>query len=157
MGGASHGNDGGIHVAARAEPPHVQINQRHHDEGEGGGGQPCRPVVHAEVLEEEHGPPIVEGWLLQPGMAVEIRRDTGAEAVFQSVGGVEVAQHLVGDLGIAGLVGAHQAHAVAAQEGSKPIGKKENGKSQKQERFENARPGRQPPMQFLGRIWIAGL
>ena len=81
-----------------------------------GRGQAGAPVVDAEILEDEHGAPVVEGGLLEPGMAVEIGGDAGAEAVFEGVGRVEADQHLVGDLRVTGLVGADQAEAVAAQQ-----------------------------------------
>ena len=100
----------------RPESPHVQINERHHDEGEAGRGQAGAPVVDAELLKDEHGAPVVEGGLLQPGAAVEIGRNAGAQPPLSVCGGVEADQHLVGDLRIAGLVGAHQAEAVAAQQ-----------------------------------------
>ena len=80
-----------------------------------GRGQAGAPVVDAEVLKDEHGAPVVERRLLKPRMAVEIGRDAGAQAVFEGVRRVEADQHLVRDLRIARLVGAHQAQAVAAQ------------------------------------------
>ena len=119
--GAGDGDERGVEVAAAAESPHVQVNERHHDEGEGGRGQAGAPVVHAEVLKDEHGAPVVEGGLLKPGVAVEIGRDAGAQTwPLRVCGGVEADQHLVGDLRIAGLVGADQAESVAAQQGVTP-------------------------------------
>ena len=79
--GAGHGDERRVEVAAGAESSHVQVDERHHDEGEAGRGQARAPVVHAEFLKDEHGAPVVERRLLKPGMAVEVGRDAGAEAV----------------------------------------------------------------------------
>ena len=111
-----------------------------HDEGEGGRGQARAPVVHAEVLKEKHGAPVVERGLLQPGMAVEIRRDAGAQPALERVRRVEAHQHLVRDLGIARLVGAHQAQAVAAQQRRKPVSKEKDGEGEKDRRFARSWP-----------------
>ena len=108
-----------------------------HDEGEGGRGQAGAPVVHAEVLKEKHRAPVVERRLLQPGTAVEIGRNAGAQAAFERVRRVEAHQHLVRDLGIARLVGAHQAQAVAAQKRGKPVNKEKDGEGKKDRRFED--------------------
>ena len=70
--GASDSNEGGIQVAARPKSPHVQVDEAHHDEGEGGGGQASAPVVDAEILKEEHGAPVVKCRFLQ---ARDGRRD----------------------------------------------------------------------------------
>jgi hypothetical protein len=113
-------------VAAGPESAHVQVDEAHHDERKGGGGQPGAPVVHAEILEKEHGAPVVEGRLLKPGMAVEIGRDAGAELLLQIGCGVKPAEHLVGDLGVARFVCADQAHSVAAQIGCDAIKEKED-------------------------------
>jgi hypothetical protein len=45
------------------------------------------------------------------------------------------------DLGIAGLVGAHQPKAIAAQERGKPVGQEEDGKQQKDSYFTDGSPG----------------
>ena len=71
--GAGDGDERGVEVSAGPESSHVQVNERHHDEGEAGRGQAGAPVVDAELLEDEHGAPIVEGGLLKPGAAVEVR------------------------------------------------------------------------------------
>jgi hypothetical protein len=76
--GAGDGDQRRVQMAARTKAPHMQVDERHHDEGEGGRGQARRPVVHAEVLEDEHRPPVVERGLFQPGLAIEVRGDAGA-------------------------------------------------------------------------------
>ena len=124
--GAGDGNEGGVEVAAGAESAHVQVNERHHDEGEGGRGQARAPVVDAELLKDEHGAPVVEGRLLQPGPAVEIGGNAGAQLALEGVGVVEAGEHFMGDLGIAGFVGADQAKAIAAQQGGDAIDDEEN-------------------------------
>ena len=60
------------------ESPHVQVDETDHYEGKGCGGQACAPVVDPEILKQKHCPPIVEGGLFQPRMAIEIGGDTGA-------------------------------------------------------------------------------
>ena len=61
----------------------MQVDKRHHDEGEGGRGQARRPVMHAEVLEDEHRAPVIERGLFQPGLAVEVGSDAGAQLALQ--------------------------------------------------------------------------
>ena len=116
--GAGDGDEGGVKVAAAAKAPHVEIDEGRHDEGETSRGQARAPVVDAEILKDEHGAPVVEGGFLEPGASVEIGSDAGAEPLFESVGGIEADEHLVGDLGIARLVGADQAEAIAAEPGA---------------------------------------
>jgi hypothetical protein len=96
----------------------VQVDETHHDKCEGGRGQPGTPIVHAEILKEEHGAPVVEGRLLQPRMSIEIGGDAGAELFLEMVSRVKPDQHLMSDLCITGLVGANQPHAIATQEWS---------------------------------------
>ena len=133
--GAGHRDQRGVQMPARPESSHVQVDERRHDEGESGGRQARAPVVDAEVLKQEHRAPVVERGLLQPGMAVEIGRDAGAQAALEGVRRVEADQHLMRDLRIARLVGAHQAQAVAAQNRRKSIEKKEDGEGQKNRRL----------------------
>ena len=83
--GAGDGNEGGVEVAAGPESAHVQVNERHHDEGEGGRGQARAPVVDAELLKDEHGAPVVKGGLFQPGPAVEIGGNAGAELALDGI------------------------------------------------------------------------
>ena len=125
--GAGHRNQRRIQMPARPESPHMQVNERRHDEGKSGGGKTRAPVVHTEVLKEKHGAPIIECGLLQPGMAVEIRRDAGIQTALESMRGIEAHQHLVRDLGIARLVGSYQTQSVAAQDRGKTIKKEKNG------------------------------
>ena len=77
---------GCVDVSAGAESSHMEIDEPHHDEGEGGRRQSGAPIVDTEVLKEEHGAPIVEGGLFKPGVTVEIGRDAGSETVAQRVG-----------------------------------------------------------------------
>ena len=149
---AGDGDQRRVQVAAGAESPHVQVDERHHDEGEGGRGQPGGPVVHAEVLEDEHGPPVVERRLLQPGVAVEIGRDAGAQPALERVRRVEPVQHLVRDLRIAGLIGAHQAQAVAAQQRGLPIEQKKEGKTEKNGGLADDAPTGQSQAPAFGRV-----
>jgi hypothetical protein len=89
--------------------------------------------VDAEVLKEKHSPPIVEGGLFKPGVAVEIRSDAGAKAVAKGMGGVEPAEHLVGDLRVARLVRADEAEAIAAED------RREAVEQEKEDEAENDR------------------
>jgi hypothetical protein len=57
--------------------------------------------------------------------------------------GVEPVEHLVGDLCVAGFVGAHQAKAVTTQKRGLPIEKEKEGKAKKNSRFADAGPTRQ--------------
>ena len=139
-----------VQVAAGTESPHVQVDEADHDEGECGRGQPCAPVVDAEVLKEKHRAPVVEGRLLQPGMAVEIRGHAGAQPPFQRVRRVEADQHLVRDLGIARLVGAHQAQAIAAEHRRKAVSKEKDGKSEKDRCLADRGPARHAPSSMCG-------
>ena len=77
----------------------MQINQNDQNEGEFGGGQARRPVVHAKVFEGEHRPPVVEGGLFQPRLAIQ---DWGNKVV--------PCQHFPGDLRVARLIRANQAN-----------------------------------------------
>ena len=124
---------------------------------EAGRGQPGGPVVNAEVLEYEHRAPIVERGLLQPGVAVEIGSDAGAQPALQRLRRVEAVQHFMGDLGIAGFVGSDQAQASAAEDGRESISKKEDGEGEEKRGLANARPGWQSPVEFIGRIRIGRL
>jgi hypothetical protein len=96
--------------------------------------------VHAELLKDEHGAPVIQGGLLKPRAAIEVRSDAGAKASFHGMGRVEADQHLVGYLGIAGLIGTHQAQPIAAQQRRLSIENEENGKSQENARLTDAGP-----------------
>ncbi len=84
---AGGGDERGVEVASGAESPHVEEDQDDEDEGAGGGWEAGGPVVDAELLEEAHGAPVVEGGLLEPGLAVEdwgdrcLRRGSGRSCV----------------------------------------------------------------------------
>ncbi|WP_433983675.1 hypothetical protein [Tunturiibacter empetritectus] len=127
-GHAGDGDQCCVKVAARAEASHVEEDQD--DEGQGcrGGREAGGPVGDAELLEEAHGAPVVEGGLFQPGLAIEDRGDgaagdavEGVADVFQAravrnhlgvdiVAGLRVrGEHLAGDLGVPRLVGTDQA------------------------------------------------
>ena len=139
-----------VQMAAGAESPHMQVDEHHHQEGEAGRGQARAPVVHAELLEDEHRPPVVERRLLQPGVAVEIGGDAGAQFALQRVRRVEPVQHLVRDLRIARLIGAHQAQPVAAHQRRLPIKKKKEGKGKKNRRLAGSCPAGQPRAPAFG-------
>jgi hypothetical protein len=150
--GTRHRDQRRIQMPSGPESPHVQVDKRRHDKGKGSGGKTGAPVVHTEVLKEKHGAPIIERRLLQPGTAVEIRRDAGVQASLQAVRRIEVHQHFVRDLGIAGLVGSHQAHSVAAQDGSKTIKKEKDGEGKKNGGFAEGGPARRAPAPACGLI-----
>ncbi len=101
-----------------------------------GGREAGGPVGDAELLEEAHGAPVVEGGFFEPGLAVEDGGDGAAEDAVDGVadvGGAEAArdhfgmghvagfgvggEHLAGHLGITGLVGADETQLVAAKDG----------------------------------------
>ncbi len=140
--GASDSDERGVEVAAATKSPHVEIDERHHDEGEGGRGQAGAPVVHAEVLKDEHGAPVVEGRLLKPGVSVEVGSDAGAEVAFEGVRRVEADEHFMRNLRVAGLVGSNQPKTVAAEEGRDAVNDEKDRKHQKERRFANEGPGR---------------
>jgi hypothetical protein len=96
--------------------------------------------VYAEVLEEEHGTPVVEGWLFKPGVSVEIGRDTGAKAVTEGVRGVEAVKHLVGDLRVARLVCTDQTEAISAEDGGEAVEQKEEYEGENDGYFEGSGP-----------------
>ena len=79
MADAGGGDQSGVEMASGAESPHVEEDEDDEGEGGGGGGKPGGPVGDAELLEEAHGAPVVEGGLLEPGLAVEDRGDGAAE------------------------------------------------------------------------------
>jgi hypothetical protein len=58
--------------------------------------------------------------------------------------GVEPDQHFVRDLRVAGLVGAHQSQAVAAQQWGKSVNQEEDCKDKKHGYFADGGPGWQP-------------
>ena len=127
-------------MASGAESPHVEEDEDDEREGAGGGGETGGPVGDAELLEEAHGAPVVEGGFFEPGLAVEDGGDGAAgEAVegvadvleaeaarddlgVDGVAGVGVrGEHLAGDLGVAGLVGADEAELIAAEDGDEAV------------------------------------
>ena len=138
-----------IQMAAGTKTTHMQINEADHDKGEGGRRETGTPIVDAEILKKEHGAPVVESRFFKPGMAVEIRGDTGAELVAEGVGGVEAAEHLVGNLRIARLVGTDETQAVAAEDGRESIEKKEDGESEEDDEFGDAGGGRHSPANLV--------
>ena len=105
MRGAGGGDQRRIQLSSVAEAPDVQVDEHHQHEGEAGRGQARRPVVHAKFAEGEHGAPVVESRLFQPGMAPQDGRDV-----------VAAREHLARDLRIARLVGADQAEPIAAKD-----------------------------------------
>ena len=135
----------------------MQVDERDHNEGEGGRGQARGPVMHAEVLEDEHCTPVVKRRLFQPGLSIEIGGDAGAQLGRERVRRVEPVQHLMRDLRIAGFIGSHQAQVGATEDRSQPVCQKEDRESKKENRFTNASPGRETPAQFFGRIRIGRL
>ena len=130
----------------------MQVDERHHNEGEGRRGQPRRPVVHPEVLEYEHRTPVVESRLLQPGAAIKIGSDAGAQPALDGVRRVKPHQHLVGDLRVARFVGPHQAQPVTAHQRDLPINKKKEGKTKKNGRLSDSAPTGQPRTPAWGRV-----
>ncbi len=84
-GDAGDGDEGGVEVASGAESPHVEEDEDDEGEGGGGGGKAGGPVGDAELLEEAHGAPVVEGGFFEPGFAVE---DGGDGAAGDAVEGV---------------------------------------------------------------------
>ena len=151
--GAGHRDQRRIQVPARPESSHMQVDERHHNEGKSGGWKTGGPVVHTKVLKEKHGAPIIECRLLQPWTAVEIRRDAGIQAALQGMRRIEVHQHLVRDLGIARLVGPYQTQSVAAQDRGKTIKKEKDGKGKKDRRFAEGGPARHAPAPACRSIW----
>jgi hypothetical protein len=79
--------------------------------------------VYAEVLEEEHGTPVVEGWLFKPGVSVEIGRDTGAKAVTEGV-----------------RVCTDQTEAISAEDGGEAVEQKEEYEGENDGYFEGSGP-----------------
>ena len=84
-GDAGDGDEGGVEVASGAESPHVEEDEDDEGEGGGRGGQAGGPVGDAELLEEAHGPPIVEGGFFEPGFAVEDGGDGSAGDAVEGV------------------------------------------------------------------------
>ena len=125
---AGGGDESRVEVASGAETTHVKKDEDDEGECAGGGGKTGGPVGDAELLEEAHGSPVVEGGLLEPGFAVEDGGDGAAEDAV--IGGGDVAgaetmgddlgvelvadlgvrlEHLAGDLSVTWLVGADEA------------------------------------------------
>ncbi len=141
----SNRNERCVKMPARPESLHVQVDEADHDESESRRGQSRGPVVHTEVLEDEHCAPVIERGLLKPRASVEIWGDAGGQTILQRVGGVKAHQHLVRDLRIARLVGSHQPQAVSAQCRRNSIDKEENAEGQKNQRFADGGPARHMP------------
>ena len=133
-------------MASGAESPHVEEDEDDEHAGAGGGRQSGGPVGDAELLEEAHGAPVVERGLLQPGLAVEDRRDGAADEAL--VAGVEVfsaeavrhdprvdlvalvgvrGEHLAGDLRVTRFVGADEADLISAEDRDQAVEQKEAG------------------------------
>jgi hypothetical protein len=139
-------------VAAAPEAAHVEIDERHHNEGEAAGRKSGAPVVDAEFLKDKHGAPVVEGGLLEPGLAVEIGRDAGAEPAFEGVGRIEADEHLVRDLRVPRLVGADQAETVAAEPGRDSIEDEEDGEADEDCGFAKGGPSGPLPARSFRRL-----
>ena len=141
---ARHRDQRRVQVPSRPESSHMQVDESHHDEGEGGRGQPSAPVRYAEVLKKKHGPPVVKRRLFQPWMAIKIGGYAGGKPILQRVCRVEAAQHLMRNLRVAGFVRAHQAQTIAAQVRRHSIKQKEDGESKKDRHLGDGGPAGQP-------------
>ena len=101
--------------------------------------------MYAELAEDEEGSPVVEGGLLKPRLAVEEGGDAGAEMALEGVGRIEAVQHLVGDLGVTGLVCADQAEAVSAEQGDLSVEEEEEGEDEEDRGLAQNGPAREAP------------
>ena len=115
--------------------------------------QSCTP----KSWKHEHRPPVIKSRLLQPGVAVKIRSNAGAQPALDGGRGVKPHQHLVSDLRVARLIGSHQAQSVAAEERGDPVDEKEDRENQKRSHFADPAPARQAPVQFIGGVRIGWL
>ena len=121
-------------MAAGTEAAHVQEDHEDEEAGAGGGGQAGGPVGDAELAEEAHGTPVVEGGFFKPGLAVEdgsygagdeaavgVAEIFEMEAAGKQIGvdgvacGVMAGEHLAGDLCVTGSSRADQAKLVSAE------------------------------------------
>jgi len=137
-------------MASGAEPAHVEKYQDDESEGSRRGGKAGCPVGDAELLEETHGSPVVEGGFFEPWLAVEdgcngaagyaveggadiLRAETAGDHLgVDGVAGVGVSgEHFAGDLGVTWLVGTHQAELIAAEGGDEAVEQQEGGYSEK--------------------------
>jgi hypothetical protein len=66
--------------------------------------------------------------------------------------GVDAAQHFVGNLGVAGLVCSHEAHAIAAQEGGNAVAKKKDREEKKNYSLADGSPPRRPVASSCGQF-----
>ena len=92
-------------MAPGAEAAHVEEDEDDEGEGGGRGGKAGGPVGDAELFEEAHGSPVVEGGFFEPGLAV---KDGGDGAASDAVeGGLDVLRaEAAGDhLGVDGVAG----------------------------------------------------
>ena len=99
--------------------------------------------MNAEILEEEHGAPIVESGLFKPGVTVEIGSDAGAKTVAERVRGVESVEHLVGDLRVARLIRPDEAETIAAEDGRESVKEKEEDETENDSYLGGGCPGGQ--------------
>jgi len=153
-GDAGDGDECGVEMASRAESPHVKEDEDDKGECGCGGGQAGGPVGDAELLEEAHSSPVVEGGFFEPGLAIEDGGDgsagdavergadvLGAQAAGDHLGVDLVAglgvgsEHLAGDLGVAGLVGAHEAKLVTTEGRDETVEKEKGGYGEEDEEF----------------------
>jgi hypothetical protein len=116
----------------------MQVDQDDEGKREAGRGQPRRPVVDAELLEGEHGAPVVERGFLKPGLAVEHRGDE-----------VVTDEHFTRDLGVTWLIGPDQAEAGTAEDRHQPVKQQDGGERNEGPELEGG--GRVPDMREPGR------
>ncbi len=173
MADAGGGDEGGVEVASGAEAPHVEEDEDDEGEGRGGGGKTGGPVGDAELLEEAHGAPVVEGGFFEPGFAVEDRGDgaagdavEGVANVFRAkaagdhlgvddVAGVGVrGEHLAGDLSVSRLVRADEAELVAAEDGNEAEEQEEGGDGEEKDELAHGDGVRQ--LLTRARGWLRG-
>src|SRR6185437_9918815 len=113
------GNQRGIQLKPTTELAKEQIDRHHHGGGIQGRWKARHPVADTENLVGDHCLPVVEDRLFQPGLAVKKWRDP-----------VVTLQHFPRHLGVAGLVGAHQA------EGAQPEVEKKRAEAAQGEPFQ---------------------
>src|ERR1700754_4303464 len=106
-------------MATRAEAPHVEKDEHDQSKCSRGGWEARGPVGDAELLEEAHSTPVVEGGFFEPWFAIEDGSDCAAGDAVQRVAnvfraeatwnhfGVDVVaslgvrgEHLAGDLSV---------------------------------------------------------
>ncbi len=172
-GDAGDGDESGVEMASGAEPPHVQEDEDDEGERGGGGGKTGGPVGDAELLEEAHGAPVVEGGLFEPGLAVEDGGNGAASDAVEGVANVLSAkaagdhlgvdcvagvgvrgEHLAGDLGVSWLVGAYQTQLVAAEDWNQSEQQQEDGNGEQDDKFTHGDRSRQSSGEATA--WLRG-